>query len=554
MSRRLYTWKIRNREIALGDRTLIMGVVNVTPDSFSDGGNYLDPDRAYARALEMEEQGADLIDIGAESTKPGAQAITASEELQRLVPVLKRLRDKLSIPISVDTYKAEVAERALELGAEIINDPSGFTFDPSLSKPIVEHNAGVIFNHMRGRPETWASLGPMPDVMGSIIKDLDASVNRARRAGVDRLRMVVDPGIGFGKRREQNSEILARLGEMTRLELPILVGPSRKSFLAQPGERETEFATAAAVTSAILAGAHMVRVHDVAAMKAAVGVADEIYQATKRLAEARSAEAADGPSRRSKTAHTPQVSATVPRPAVRPPFAAKPPAEHKPEPPESAAPPERPFRPPPPADGDRPIRQASASPRSPFRSSPSRGDAPRKEGSRPFAPRRDGPPQGEGSRPFTPRRDGPPREGSRPFTPRRDGPPREGSRPFTPRRDGPPREGSRRFTPRRDGPPREGSRPFTPRRDGPPREGSRPFTPRREGPPREGSRPFTPRRDGPPREGSRPSGPRRDGPPREGSRPFKPRPGGSRPQGSGPRGPGKGGSPRKFPPRPPRKD
>ena len=538
MARRLHTWKIRNREIALGDRTLLMGVVNVTPDSFSDGGNFLDPDLAYARALEMEEQGADIIDIGAESTKPGAQAITAAEELQRLVPVLKRLRDKLGIPISVDTYKAEVAERALELGAEIINDPSGFTFDPNLSKPIVEYNAGVIFNHMRGRPETWATLGPMPDVMGSIIKDLDASVNRARRAGVDRLRIVVDPGIGFGKRREQNSEILARLGEMARLELPILVGPSRKSFLAQAGERETEFGTAAAVTAAILAGAHMVRVHDVAAMKAVVSVADEIYLATKRLAEARSAEAADGPSRRGKSsAHTPQVSATVPRPAVRPPVAAKPTVEQKPEQrdaeqQERAPQPERAFRPPP-SDRDRPIRPSAGGSRPPFRSSGPRSDGPRKDGSRPFAPRRDGPR----------------REDSRPPSPRRDDRPREGARSFGPRRDGPPREGSKPFGPRRDGPPREGSRPFTPRRDGPPREGSKPFGPRRDGPPREGSRPFTPRRDRPPREGSRPAGPRRDGPPR----PFKPRTGGSRPQGSGPRGPRKSG-PRDYPPRPPRKD
>src|SRR6202142_1701504 len=144
----------------------------------------------------MEEQGADIIDIGAESTRPGSARIPAAEELRRLVPVLKRLKDRLGIPISVDTYKAEVAERALELGAEIINDPSGLTFDPLLAKPVVQHDAGVIFNHMRGRPETWATLGPMPDVMGSIVKDLDASVNRARRAGVDRLRIVVDPGIG----------------------------------------------------------------------------------------------------------------------------------------------------------------------------------------------------------------------------------------------------------------------------------------------------------------------------------------------------------------------
>ncbi len=400
MARRLFTWKIRTREVALGERTLVMGVLNVTPDSFSDGGAYLDPDRAYAHAMEMEQQGADLIDIGAESTRPGAQAITASEELQRLVPVLKRLRDKLSIPISVDTYKAEVAERALELGVEIINDPSGFTFDPLLAKPLVQYDAGVILNHMRGRPETWASLGPMPDVMGQIIMDLDAAVNRARRAGVDRMRMVVDPGIGFGKRREQNSEILARLGEMARLELPILVGPSRKSFLAQAETIDTEFATAAAVTAGILAGAQMVRVHDVKAMKAVVTVADEIWRAGRRVAEAREAPAVDAPTRRSRPpVQTPEVEATAVRPPVRPPLIRKftPVARHEERPRESEVPmvnpvEERGEAPPPSRPVERPAENRPTAgarpPRTPFRSQESGaprpgGDRPRFEGSRP---------------------------------------------------------------------------------------------------------------------------------------------------------------------------
>jgi dihydropteroate synthase len=328
MLRRLHTWKIRGRDLALGDRTLIMGVLNVTPDSFSDGGDFLDPDRAFAHAMQMEEQGADIVDIGAESTRPGAHPITAAEELRRLVPVLKRLRGQLGVPISVDTYKAEVAERALELGADIINDPSGFTIDPLLAKPIVQYDAGVIFNHMRGRPETWASLGPLPDVMGSIVKDLDASVSRARRAGVDRLRIVVDPGIGFGKRREQNSEILARLEEMARLELPIMVGPSRKSFLAQSGERETQFATAAAVAVSILNGAHIVRVHDVAEVKAAAGVVDEVLRYLQRKAEeAREVVSAEMAARRTRgaAAPSPQLEASVPRPPVRPPFRSQPP-------------------------------------------------------------------------------------------------------------------------------------------------------------------------------------------------------------------------------------
>jgi len=276
MSRKIHYWKLKSRVIQLGERTLLMGVLNVTPDSFSDGGKYQDPDRAFARALELEEQGADILDIGAESTRPGSERVSAAEELRRLIPVLKRVRGRLAIPISVDTYKAEVADRALVLGAEIINDPSGLTFDPQLAKTVVSYDAGLVLNHMRGRPETWAKLGPMPDVMNAILRDLEATVNRARHAGVDRAQVVIDPGIGFGKRKEQNAEILARLGEMALLELPIMVGVSRKSFLAQASALETRFATAAAVTAAILNGAHIVRVHDVQEMRAATHLADQI--------------------------------------------------------------------------------------------------------------------------------------------------------------------------------------------------------------------------------------------------------------------------------------
>jgi dihydropteroate synthase len=271
-------WKLKQREFNLGERTLIMGILNVTPDSFSDGGRYLDPDRAFARALEMEEEGADIIDVGAESTRPGSARISEAEEKRRLIPVLKRLRGRLAVPISVDTYKAGVAEHALRLGAEIINDPSGLTFDPQLARVVARYDAGLILNHMRGTPETWAKLPPLPDPMAAILHDLEAAVHRAVRAGVDRSRIVVDPGIGFGKRGEQNSEILARLAEMARMKLPVLVGPSRKSFLAQKSEEETLFATAAAVTAAILGGAHVVRVHDVRQMRAAVAVADAVLR------------------------------------------------------------------------------------------------------------------------------------------------------------------------------------------------------------------------------------------------------------------------------------
>jgi dihydropteroate synthase len=276
--RKLFFWKLNSREIRLGERTIIMGVLNVTPDSFSDGGKYSDPDRAYARAIELEAQGADIIDIGGESTRPGSARISAAEEIRRVIPVLKRLRDKLTIPISVDTYKSEVAERAMELGVEIINDPSCLTFEPDLARTVAQHNAGLILNHMRGTPETWAKLGPMPDPIATVGRDLDATINRARRAGLEKSRMVVDPGLGFGKRKEQNAAILARLGELNGLDLPIMVGPSRKSFLAHPDPDETKFATAGAVTAAVLNGAHIVRVHDVREMRAATDIADEILR------------------------------------------------------------------------------------------------------------------------------------------------------------------------------------------------------------------------------------------------------------------------------------
>ena len=279
MNRSPRLWKLKARELFTGERTLVMGVLNVTPDSFSDGGKYMEPDRAFARAIELEEQGADIIDIGAESTRPGAERVSEAEELRRLVPVLKRLRGKLSVPISADTYKSAVAEKALEHGAEIINDPSGLTFDPQLARVAANHNAGLIINHMRGTPETWAKLPPLKDVIGAIRHDLDAAVHRAVRSGVERTRIAVDPGLGFGKRREQNAEILARLDQFAMLELPILVGPSRKSFLPSPDESAgtlLQCATAAAVTAAILGGAHMIRVHDVAEMKVVAQVADQI--------------------------------------------------------------------------------------------------------------------------------------------------------------------------------------------------------------------------------------------------------------------------------------
>src|SRR5689334_7494509 len=250
-----YRWKLASPEITLGERTQVMGILNVTPDSFSDGGAYADPDRAFARALELEDQGADILDIGAESTRPGSQRISEAEELRRLVPVLKKLRGALAIPISVDTYKAGVAEKALEHGAEIINDPSGILLDLQLPRVVTKYDAGLIINHMRGTPETWAKLGPMKDLMRSIFIDLEAAIHRARQAGIQKHQVVIDPGLGFGKRYEQNSEIIANLSSLRALEFPILVGPSRKLFLKQKDPLPNEFATAAAVTASILNGA-----------------------------------------------------------------------------------------------------------------------------------------------------------------------------------------------------------------------------------------------------------------------------------------------------------
>ena len=281
--RRRFDWKLRTRTLRLGERTLLMGVLNVTPDSFSDGGRYDDPERALDHALQLEADGADIIDIGAESMRPGSARVPEAEELRRLVPVLKKLRDKLEIPISVDTYKSGVAQKAIEYGVEVINDPSGLTFDPNLAKTIANGDAGVVVNHMRGTPESWAKLGPMKDIMNTLGKDLDAAANRARRAGVLKDRIVIDPGLGFGKRKEQNAEIIAKLPELARLEIPILIGPSRKTFLKQADDEGTEFATAGAVAAAVIRGAHILRVHDVKAMRSVTDTVEAIIRTTEEF-------------------------------------------------------------------------------------------------------------------------------------------------------------------------------------------------------------------------------------------------------------------------------
>ena len=283
--RKQFRLHLPSRMLLLGERTLVMGVLNVTPDSFSDGGAYLDSQAAIARALELERDGADLLDIGGESTRPGAAPVTAREELRRILPVLEVLRGKLRIPMSVDTRKAEVAEAALAAGAEILNDISALRNDPRLAEVARRARVPVILMHMRGTPRTMQRRPFARDVIRDVMAGLRDALARARCAGLAKSQLLVDPGVGFGKKHQQNFEILARLPEFARLGCPIVVGTSRKSFLGKamsrlggpevpPGERL--LGTAATVTASILAGAHIVRVHDVAEMAQVARIADQV--------------------------------------------------------------------------------------------------------------------------------------------------------------------------------------------------------------------------------------------------------------------------------------
>lgn len=285
--RKIYKLKLRRGELVLGRKTLVMGVLNVTPDSFSDGGEFLDAKRAVEHAQAMERDGADILDIGAESTRPGSEEIRVAEELARLLPVLGALRGKLKIPISVDTQKAAVAEIAIGAGAEIINDVSGLRRDPQLAEVAERLRAALILMHMRGTPKTMQKMPFAKDVMKDVASGLKESVSVALKAGVARNRIVIDPGIGFGKSFEQNYELLANLPELAKLGYPLLVGTSRKGFLGKTLSRDGKpipveeriWGTAATVTASILGGAHIVRVHDVAEMAQLVRVADGVFAA-----------------------------------------------------------------------------------------------------------------------------------------------------------------------------------------------------------------------------------------------------------------------------------
>ena len=273
--------------LRLGDRCLVMGILNVTPDSFADPVSRRDPADAVAAALRMAADGADLIDIGGESTRPGAEPVSADEELSRVLPVLRALEGRLAIPISIDTYKADVARDAVAAGAGMVNDVSGLGRDPSLARVVAETGAALILMHARGSSKTMYAEAEYGDVMAEVAGELRGSIRTAVAAGVPVERLIVDPGVGFAKRPSHSYGVLARLSELAAaLDRPLLVGPSRKSFLRDAvGGRpapERDWGTAAAVTAAVLAGAHIVRVHAVAEMVQVVRVTEEIRRAALR--------------------------------------------------------------------------------------------------------------------------------------------------------------------------------------------------------------------------------------------------------------------------------
>ncbi len=288
--RKKFRLRLGTGTLLLGERTLVMGVLNVTPDSFSDGGEFLQPERAIEHAYAIERAGADLLDIGGESTRPGSAETPAAEELDRILPVLEALRGRLKIPISVDTRRASVAEIALRAGAELLNDVSGLRSDPRIAEVAARRRVPLILMHMRGEPRTMQTGGFARDVMKDVVQGLRKSIAAAHKAGVVKSQIILDPGIGFGKSFAQNYELLQKLPQLAKLGYPLLVGTSRKGFLgatlARDGKpappEERIWGTAATVTASILIGAHIVRVHDVAEMVQIARVADCLLDPKKR--------------------------------------------------------------------------------------------------------------------------------------------------------------------------------------------------------------------------------------------------------------------------------
>jgi dihydropteroate synthase len=301
--RQKFEWDLGKRRLALGERTLVMGVVNVTPDSFSDGGLRFDPKHAVAHALRLLDEGADIVDVGGESTRPDAGvrpgagghiyarqqgAVPEEEELRRVIPVVEAVkRARPNAVVSVDTYKASVASAAVAAGAEIVNDVSGFLWDAAMATTLRGLTCGAVLMHMRGRPEQWRALPPIGDALGIVKRELRDRTGKALEAGIDGERLVLDPGFGFGKNFEENYPLLGRFGELQELGFPLLAGVSRKSFLGRTVARhdkdaptsERLAATLAAETALVMAGVHILRTHDVRACTDAVRVAEAILRA-----------------------------------------------------------------------------------------------------------------------------------------------------------------------------------------------------------------------------------------------------------------------------------
>ncbi|MEN9566651.1 MAG: dihydropteroate synthase [Cyanobacteriota bacterium] len=272
--------KIRDRTFNWGEKTYLMGILNVTPDSFSDGGQFDSVETALIQARDMIAHGVDIIDIGGESARPHAESVSVEQELQRVIPVIEQLRQISSIPLSIDTTKAEVAKQAIASGADIVNDISGGTFDVQMLPTVAQLNVPIILMHIRGNPKTMQSLTDYQDVVSEVAEFLTIQVNKAIASGISRSKIIIDPGIGFAKQAEQSLELLQRLNELTALSLPMLIGVSRKSFLRpilhQDDPKERTWGTAAACYGAIARGADILRVHDVSQMYDICRVADAI--------------------------------------------------------------------------------------------------------------------------------------------------------------------------------------------------------------------------------------------------------------------------------------
>ena len=277
--RRHFRITLREHSLDLGPKTLIMGVLNVTPDSFSDGGRFLSYSDAVTRAWRIADEGADILDIGGESTRPGSQGVSSDEELRRVLPVLEAVAGTYPLPISVDTSKAVVARRALELGAELVNDVTALRKSPQIGEEVARSGAGIILMHMRGDPCTMQVIPPSQDILSEIEQWAGEAVERAGSSGISSSKIILDPGIGFGKTANQNLEILRHLGRLAKLSFPLMIGTSRKSFIGTILNRpagDRIFGSAASVAASIMFGAHIVRVHDVAAMRDVAQIIDSI--------------------------------------------------------------------------------------------------------------------------------------------------------------------------------------------------------------------------------------------------------------------------------------